>query len=95
MRPAYLQLTQTTPDQYQVIWKVPARGTDQRFGLYLSFAEDVSVKDRVSAFLGGGHVQRMMVEREGGLTGSPITIDGLSGTFTDALPRLNVWTAVN
>lgn len=88
MRPAYLQLAQTTPDQYQVIWKVPARGTDQRLGLYLSFADDVSVKDRVAAFIGGGHVQRMTVEREGGLTGSPITIDGLSGTFTDALLRL-------
>lgn len=88
MRPAYLQLTQTTPDQYHVVWKVPARGTDQRLGLYLSFAEDVLVKDRVSAFIAGGHVQRMTVQREGGLTGSPITIDGLSGTFTDALLRL-------
>lgn len=88
MRPAYLQITQTDADQFDVVWKVPARGTNQRLGLYLRFADDVQVSDPVSAFLGGGHVQRMRIRRENGLTGTPITIDGLSGTFTDVLLRL-------
>ncbi|MGI9471327.1 MAG: HupE/UreJ family protein [Rubripirellula sp.] len=88
MRPAYLQITQTDPEQYDVVWKVPARGTNQRLGLYLSFADDVQVSEPVSAFLAGGHLQRMTIRRPGGLTGTPITIDGLSGTFTDVLLRL-------
>ena len=33
MRPAYLELRQTGPETSDVLWKVPARGEDQRFGL--------------------------------------------------------------
>ena len=30
MRPAYLELRQTGPETYDGLWKVPARGEDQR-----------------------------------------------------------------
>ena len=33
-------------------------------------------------------MQRLRIRRDGGLTGTPITIDGLAGTFTDVLLRL-------
>jgi len=30
-RPAYLELTQTTSDIFDMLWKVPAKGKSQRF----------------------------------------------------------------
>ena len=34
LRPAYLELAETAPGQFNVLWKVPAAG-DRRLGLYL------------------------------------------------------------
>ncbi len=34
-RPAYLQLKQTTPDTFDLLWKVPAQGDNLRLGLYV------------------------------------------------------------
>ena len=89
MRPGYLEIKETTKDSYDVLWKVPARGFNERLSLHLQFADDVEfVSEPVSGFVGGAHLQRIQIRREGGLTGTPITIDGLSGTFTDVLFRL-------
>ncbi len=89
MRPAYLEIRESAPGIYDVLWKVPARGTDQRLSLNLRFADDVEVlAEPVSGFTAGAHIQRMRIRRTGGLTGTPVTIDGLSSTYTDALLRL-------
>jgi len=89
MRPGYLEIRETTKDTYNVLWKVPARGFNERLSLHLQFADDVElVSEPVSGFVGGAHIQRVKIQRPGGLTGTPITIDGLSGTFTDVLFRL-------
>jgi len=34
LRPAYLSIHETKPDEFSVLWKVPAAG-DKRLGLYL------------------------------------------------------------
>jgi hydrogenase/urease accessory protein HupE len=89
MRPGYLEIRESAPDTYDVLWKVPALGVGMRLGLYLRFADDVAtVTEPVVGFLGGAHIQRMRVHREGGLTGTMVTIDGLDATFTDVLLRL-------
>ena len=89
MRPGYLEIRETAPDTYDVLWKVPALGDDMRLGLYLRFADDVNmVTEPVAGFLGGAHTQRMRIQRDGGLTGTTVTIDGLDATFTDVLLRL-------
>jgi hydrogenase/urease accessory protein HupE len=89
MRPGYLEIRETAVDTYDVLWKVPAQGDDMRMGLYLQFDDDVrSVTEPVAAFVGASHMQRMRIQRDGGLTGSTITIDGLAATFTDVLLRL-------
>jgi hydrogenase/urease accessory protein HupE len=89
MRPGYLEIRETAVDTYDVLWKVPAQGNDMRMGLYLQFDDDVrSVTEPVAAFAGASHMQRMRIQRDGGLTGSTITIDGLATTFTDVLLRL-------
>lgn len=89
MRPAYLEIRQSDPEVYDVVWKVPARGLNERFGLYLRFADDVkTVGEPITAFMAGSHIERRRVTRNGGLTGTAITIDGLSQTYTDVLLRI-------
>ena len=88
MRPGYLEIRETAPDTYEVIWKVPARGDTMRLGLYVRFADDVDiVAEPVAGFMGGAHTQRMRIHRDGGLAGTSVTIDGLAGTYTDVLLR--------
>lgn len=89
MRPGYLEVRETTADTCDVLWKVPARGEDERLSLHVRFAEDVTVSTDPDGMFGGGrHLQRMRLERPGGLTGTTVTIDGLSETYTDVLLRL-------
>ncbi len=88
-RPAYLGLTQTDQETYDVIWKVPSKGRVQRLALNLRFSSDVRYTTiPITEFIGGAHVERSSVTRPGGLNGSEIFIEGLSRTMTDALVRL-------
>ena len=89
MRPGYLEIRETAAEIYDVLWKVPALGDDMRLGLYLRFDDDVkTMAEPVAGFLGGAHTQRLRIQRDGGLTGTTVTIDGLDATFTDVLLRL-------
>ena len=89
VRPGYLEIRETQPGTYEVLWKVPARGPNERLGLYLQFAEDVeTVGEPVSGVRAGSHIERRRIKRAGGLTGSEVTIQGLEETFTDVLLRL-------
>ncbi|NIP93435.1 MAG: HupE/UreJ family protein, partial [Akkermansiaceae bacterium] len=90
MRPGYLEIRESAPDTYTVLWKVPARGGNERFGLYLRFDDDVEiVKEPVGGFRGGSYVERLQIKRDGGLTGTTVTIQGLDQTYTDVLLRLD------
>ncbi len=42
VRPAYLELHQTSNDTYDVMWKVPGQGEDLRLGLYVQLPESCS-----------------------------------------------------
>ena len=89
MRPAYLELTEISPETYDVLWKVPARG-EMRLSLQIVFDEATEVVVPPSQyFVGASHVLRWKVRRPGGLDGSIVRIDGLNRTFTDALVRLS------
>lgn len=89
MRPGYLELKEVTDGVYDVLWKVPARGEDERLSLHVRFADDVTIQSPpVGTFGGGGHLQRMRIQRSGGLTGTPIEISGLPETYTDVLLRM-------
>jgi len=89
VRPAYLQLQQAGPDTYDVLWKVPARGDEQRLAVDVRFAPDVVATRRPQViFAGNAFVQRWQVRREGGLDGTSIRIEGLQSTLTDVLVRL-------
>jgi hydrogenase/urease accessory protein HupE len=89
LRPAYLELRQTAPDTYDVLFKVPAGGENVRLALSAELPDGcVTIKDPRSSFVGGAFLDRWSVKRPGGLAGGTIRIAGLAGTTTDALVRL-------
>jgi hydrogenase/urease accessory protein HupE len=88
-RPAYLQLHQLDAESYDVLWKVPGLGEDQRLALNVAFASGTTTIEplRVS-FANNAFVQRWRVRRAGGLDGTSVRIAGLQATLTDVLVRL-------
>lgn len=88
VRPAYLELRETTPDTYEALWKVPARG-DRRLGIYPRLPSDARhTSEPRGHFTDAAYLERWTFERKGGLEGQPIGIDGLSATRIDALIRV-------
>ncbi len=89
VRPAYLEMQQTGPETYDVLFKVPARAEEYRLGLYLRLPNGTrDVTAPRASFTGGAHIEQRTVMRAGGFIGQPVAIDGLSATFTDALVRV-------
>lgn len=86
--PAYLELTQTGDEVYDVLWKVPAQ-SDQRLKLYVVLPEEVNTIIPVrSSFTNNAFIERSTIRRSGGLAGAEITIDGLLLLPTDVLVRI-------
>ena len=89
VRPAYLQIRETEPDTYNVLWKVPGYADEFRLGLYVEFPTDViGLGAPRGEFSGGSYSERWSMRRPGGLAGATIRIDGLANTLTDVLVRL-------
>jgi hydrogenase/urease accessory protein HupE len=88
-RPAYLQLTQTAPERYDVLWKVPALDETTILKVQPQFpAAAVAVTPVRSSFASGAVVQRWSITVPGGLEGKPIEFPGLTLTRIDILVRL-------
>jgi hydrogenase/urease accessory protein HupE len=88
-RPAYLEIRQTADEEFDVLWKLPARGADQRLGLYLDFPEDVKTTRQVrTTFVGSAFIETSSITRRGGLAGAKINIDGLTRVSTEVLVRI-------
>lgn len=87
-RPAYLEFTEIDPETVEVLWKVPARGADERLSLNPRWPTDIThvVPPRAS-LVGGAYIERSTLHRTGGWDGQEIYIEGLSRTLTDALFR--------
>jgi len=88
MRPAYLEITEIQPELYDIYWKVPVKGLDERLSLNIVFDDRVKIEaEPAGMFLEGAHVERSRVSCSGGLPGTMVTIDGLASTMTDVLLR--------
>ena len=88
VRPAYLEIRETAPEAYDLVWKVPARG-DLRLSLDVVLpAECEMTRPVVRHSPPGAFVDRWSVRCPGGLAGKEIEIRGLSATLTDALVRI-------
>jgi hydrogenase/urease accessory protein HupE len=89
LRPGYLELRQTAPDTYNLLFKIPAHGEDLRLAIYLNLPEGTrDVQPPRAAFGDGAYVERRTIRRDGGLIGHSVTIEGLSATSTDVLVRV-------
>ncbi len=89
VRPGYLELRQTAPDTYDLLFKLPARGEELRLALYLKLPDRTNdATPPRSHFNGNAYVERRTIRRDGGFDGMSITIDGLSATLTDVLVRI-------
>jgi hydrogenase/urease accessory protein HupE len=88
-RPAYLQIHETQPGQYEVLWKRPARG-DLTLAIAPVWPSDCRDLAPGSAQLvPGALVERKLIDcGEPGLAGGRIEIDGLVNTLTDVLVRI-------
>lgn len=89
VRPAYLELRQTSPDTYGVLWKVPGLGDELRLALYVHMPDgSLVVTEPQASFVGNAFIERWSIQRAGGLAGGTIRISGLDATLTDALVRV-------
>jgi hydrogenase/urease accessory protein HupE len=89
VRPAYLELHQTGAETYDVLWKVPGRGEDLRFGVYLRLPANCQRVGEVrTTVVNNAFSDRWTAHCNGGLTGGTILIEGLSSTVIDVLVRL-------
>ena len=89
VRPAYLEVRQTGPDTYDVLWKVPGQGENLRLGLYVELPAGCANATRPrGSMVDNAFTERWTVQCPGGLTGGTIHIAGLTATTTDVLVRL-------
>jgi hypothetical protein len=88
VRPAYLELQEVDAEHFDVLWKVPARG-EMRLSLHVRTPDSCSeLGPRARTDIGGAVTERWRMRCGGGLVGQTIAIDGLEGTLTDALVRV-------
>jgi hydrogenase/urease accessory protein HupE len=88
VRPGMLQLSETSPGQFDVLWKVPARG-DRVLPIQPVFAKRCQqIAPPTSSLDGRAQVSRWRIHcGERGMDGAEIRIDGLDGTMIDVLVR--------
>lgn len=88
LRPGFLEIRQTGAETYDVRFKVPARG-DMRLGLHVRLpSECVETAPPRSERAGAALMEHLTVRCPGGLANREVSIDGLSGTFTDVVVRV-------
>ncbi len=88
LRPAYLEITETAAEGYDILWKVPARG-EYRLSLDVSLPERCTETTApVTTNVDAAMTSRWSVRCDGGLAGETISINGLVATYTDALARI-------
>lgn len=87
LRPAYLELRETLPGEYSVLWKTPMQG-EARLALDPAFSGDARPVSPVFARRARGAAVQTWTLRAPALRGQTLRIDGLEGTMTDALVRV-------
>lgn len=99
-RPAYLEIKETTPGQFSVLWRTPVLA-GMRLPIVLKLPDEVknlrepSVQELADSFL----ERRWIDAGPNGLAGKRIQFPGLQATITDVLVRVEMldgrkWTAI-
>ena len=87
VRPAYLEISETGPESFDVAWKVPARG-EYRLSIYVRMPEKCTGTPEPGHLTAGAYVERWREHCPGGLAGEHVSIEGLNALKTDVLVRL-------
>jgi hydrogenase/urease accessory protein HupE len=89
-RPAYLEINETAPARYDVLWRTPVL-SGMRLPIVLSMpGESRNVTPPAQHDLGDSLLERRVVEVAGGLAGKRIEFIGLQATITDVLVRVQM-----
>ncbi|MCC7325663.1 MAG: HupE/UreJ family protein [Burkholderiales bacterium] len=87
-RPAYLEINETAPGRYDVLWRTPVL-SGMRLPVVIEFADGTrNLTAPVTRELSDSLVERRIIEVPGGLAGKRIAFAGLQGTITDVLARV-------
>src|SRR5436190_22368873 len=79
VRPAYLELRETAPETYDVLWKVPRRGENLRLGLYVELLTGcTNPTARRASMINNHFTERWTIRCPGGLSGGTMQIAGVS-----------------
>nr|WP_010131043.1 HupE/UreJ family protein [Microbulbifer agarilyticus] len=88
LRPAALTLQEVVPREFDVTWRVPARG-DLRLSLDVTLdRQSQAITLPTALFAGGYYVELWRVRHENRFLDTSLTIDGLENTLTDTLVRI-------
>jgi hydrogenase/urease accessory protein HupE len=89
-RPAYLEITETAPGRYDVLWRTPLlSGMPLPVALKLPAGARNVTEPGVREFP-DSIVERRLVEVDGGLAGKRVEFVGLQATITDVLARVQL-----
>ena len=91
VRPAYLEIEETAPGRYTVLWRTPVL-SGMRLPVALKLPDDVGeVGEPIVQELPGSLVERRVIDAgEGGLARKRIEFVGLQATITDVLVRVSL-----
>ena len=88
LRPGYLELKESAPNLFSVLWKVPAK-EGKKLNLKAQLPDNCKNKTRADVVLiNGAYIQRWIVVCSDGLVDQTIAILGLPLTSTDVLLHL-------
>jgi hypothetical protein len=88
-RPAYLEIRELGEERYDVLWKVPALGEQQRLAAYVSLPPGtVNVSEPRPFISDGAWIERWQISHAGGLVGQSIEIEGSATGVTDVIARI-------
>ena len=100
VRPAYLEIKETAPGHFSVLWRTPVL-SGMRLPVVLKLPDEVrNLKDPVVQELADSRVERRWIAAgPAGLSGKRIELSGLQMTITDALVRVSMldgrsWTSL-
>ena len=88
VRPGYLELREEEPGEFSALWKTPMRG-DLRLALTPHFSAPMEILTPIAMRKSDdAAVQTWRMRTTEPLRGQSVRIDGLSGTMTDVLVRM-------
>ena len=87
IRPGYLQLKELSSQNWEVLWKIPAKG-QRKLALQVEFPKGCEENNRGSRLTNGAYIERWRLKCSEKLVDKIIHISGLSDTRTDVLAHI-------